>query len=195
MKRFLGIGFLALAACHTMMKPPQDLPYPPQRVFQNAYSFMPPGELGWRVLARDAHQLAFARPGSNPDETFSIQGRVFRLPAYGSSEEFVEVIRKGLAEQAGDKRYRVLKHDVGADSLRQASCARSHFVAEDHAAVKRTATPGVMILEVMTLSCAHPKNRDFAVTLVYSHRYYPEHADARFAEKAQRLLSSMEFLE
>lgn len=85
-----------------MQKPPQDLPYPPQRVFQNAYSFMPLAELGWKTLVRDAHRLAFARAGSNPDETFGIQGRMFRLPAFSSSEEFVEIIRKGLAEQAAD---------------------------------------------------------------------------------------------
>lgn len=178
-----------------MMPRPQALPYPPQRIFQNAYSFMPPGELGWLVLARDAHQLAFARQGGNPDETYGIQGRLFRLPAHGSSEEFVQIIRQGLAAEADDKRFRILKHDVSADTSQQTRCARSHFVAEDSAAVKRTATPGTMILEVMTLSCAHPKNRDFAVTLVYSHRYYPGQADASFAEKAARLLSSLEFLE
>lgn len=191
----LAIGFIALAACSSMMPRPQQLPYPPQRVFQNAYSFMPPHEPGWLVLARDAHRLAFARHGSNPDETYGIQGRLFRLPAYGSSEEFVQIIRQGLAAEADDKRFQILKHDVSADTSQQTSCARSHFVAEDSAAVKRTSTPGTMILEVMTLSCAHPKNRDFAVTLVYSHRYYPGQADATFAETATRLLSSLEFLE
>ena len=178
-----------------MQKPPQDLPFPPQRIFQNAYSFMPPAELGWKTLVRDAHQLALARAGSSADETLGIQGRMFRLPAFSSDAELVEIIRKGLAEQAADPRYKVLKHDLSAESLREASCARSHFVTEDLAAVKRTATPGVMILEVMTLSCAHPKNRNFAVTLVYSHRYYPQHADARFTEKAAAFLSSLEFLE
>jgi hypothetical protein len=195
MKRLLAIGVLALAACQSMAPKPQELPYPPQRVFQNTYSFMPPVELGWVQLVRTGNELAFARPGRNPDETFAIQGRVFRLPAYGSREEFAEIIRKGLAEQAADPRYRVLKHDMIADPSKETSCLRSHFVAEDTTAVKRTATPGSMVLEVMTRSCAHPKNPNFAVTLVYSHRYYPEHADAKFADKADQLLSSMEFLQ
>jgi len=194
-KRLLGIALIGLAACHTMQKPPPDLPYPPQRIFQNAYSFMPPAEFGWKTLVRNPHQLALARAGSTPDETFAIQARMFALPAFSTSEEFVEIIRKGLAEQAADARYNVLRHDVGADSLVQASCARSHFVAEDHAAVKRTAMPGVLVLEVMTLSCAHPKNRNWGVTLVYSHRYDQAHADSKFTEKAAAFLSSLEFLE
>lgn len=195
MKRLLGTGLIALAAgsCAPMVR---ELPSPPQRVYQNTYSFMPPAEPGWKVLVRGAHHLAFGRAGSNPDETYGIQGRVFgKLPAFSSSAEFVEIIRKGLAEQAADPRYKVLKHEVGAGSLPGATCARSHFVAEDHGAVKRDAAPGVMVLEVMTLSCAHPKNRDFAVTLVYSHRRYPQQADAAFAEQAQRVLSTLEFLE
>ena len=193
MKRWLALGVLALTACQTT--PPKELPYPPQRVFQNAYAFMPPHEFGWRVLARNPQQLAFARAGSNPDESFGIQGRVFPLPAYGSREEFFGLIRKALAEQAGDPRYRALKHDMVADSAKDATCLRSHFVAEDHKAVKRTATPGVMVLEVMTRNCAHPRKANLAVALVYSHRRYPEHADAHFAEKADRVLASLEFLE
>jgi len=160
---------------------PPELPHPPRRVFQNAYSFMPPDEPGWRVVARNAHQLAFARPGANPDETFAIQGRIFRLPAWGTGEEFVELIRQGLAQQAADPRYTTVKHDVRPDLSSQASCARSHFIAQDHQAVRKAATPEVMVLEVMARSCAHPKNRALAVTLVYSHRYYPGQADARLA--------------
>jgi hypothetical protein len=155
-------------------------------VFQNAYSFMPPDEPGWRVAARNAHQLAFARPGASPDETFAIQGRIFRLPAWATGEEFVELIRKGLAEQAADPRYTPIRHDVIAELSAKETCARSHFVTQDK---------GVLILEVRTRSCAHPKNRDYAVTLVYSHRYPPGRPDPRLAEKAERLFSSVEYLE
>jgi len=186
---------LALAACHTMQQQPQEVPYPPQRIFQNSYSFMPPAELGWRVLVRRGNQLALARRGSSPDETYAIQGRVFQLPAYASSEEFVALITKALAEQAADPRYRTLKHEVSAEPSKQTDCAKSHFVAEDNAAVKQTSTPGAMILEVRTLSCAHPKRRDAVVTLVFSHRYTPGQSDPKFADKAAAFLSSMEFLE
>ncbi len=186
MKRFLGLGLIALAACHASIPKPQALPYPPQRIFQNVFSFLPPAELGWVMLARDAHQLALGRAGSSPDEAYGIQGRVFlRLPAYASDEEFVDLIRKALAEQSADPSYKTLKHEVSAEPSKLTSCAKSHFVAEDMA----------MILEVRTLSCAHPKRRDAVVTLVFSHRYYPGQADPKFAEKAAAFLSSLEFLE
>jgi len=196
MKR-LGVAAscLVLAACHTMQPQPREVPYPPQRIFQNFYSFMPPAELGWQILMRSGNQLALARRGSSPDETYAIQGRVFPIPASAAGEDFFELIRKALAEQAADPRYNTLKHEVSVEPSKETNCAKSHFVAEDHAAVKQTATPGAMILEVRTLSCAHPKRRDAVVTLVFSHRYYPGQADPKFAEKAAAFLSSMEFLE
>lgn len=197
MSRCLGIllGCLFVAGCHTFRKPVPELPVPPQRIFQNAYSFMPPAEFGWLVLVRTGQQLALARRGSNPDETYAIQARVFHLPTYASDDEFVELIRKGLAEQASDPRYTTVKHEVRGEPSKQTSCATSHFVAEDKAAVTQTSPSATMILEVRTLSCAHPKRRDAVVTLVFSHRYYPGQADPKFAEKATALLSSMEFLE
>jgi len=68
-------------------------------------------------------------------------------------------------------------------------------VTEDNAAVKRTSTPGIMILEVMSMTCAHPKNTSLGVAVVYSHRYYPGQADPSFGEKAAQILSSVEFLD
>jgi len=199
MRRSFGFGVLLgglfLAACSSIGPRPQELPVPTQRIFQNAYSFMPPNEMGWFVAARDPHQLALGRYGINPDETFGIRARLFRIPPYGSSEEFVRIIKDGEAADTDPKRYKILKHEVGPDTSKQTSCARLHVVVEDNAAVKRTSTPGVMIREVMALSCAHPKNRTIVVNLYYAHQYYPGQADARFTEKAAEMLSSMEFLE
>ena len=192
MKRWLGIAVLALAGCQT---PPPPLPYPPQRIFQNSYSFMPPAELGWRVVGRNAHQVLFFREGINSDEAFTIQGSPQRLEEYGSREEFFQIIKKRLEKEAADPSYKVLRHDMIAETAMGTSCVRSHFEAEYYAAVKRTATPGVMILEAMARYCVHPKNPNLAVRLGYSHKRYPQHADAGFAEKADRLFSSLEFLE
>jgi hypothetical protein len=192
MRRLLAIGVLALTACQT--SPPKELPYPPQRVFQNAYSFMPPAELGWRVLGRKGHLVFVARNGINTNETFAIQGGARRLPAYGSREEFVEIVRKAVAKGAADQRFNVLKHDMIADTAKE-TCVRSHLTAEDRAAVTRTAAPGVMVLETMVRFCVHPKYPELVVSVDYSHRRYPEHADPKFTEKADRLLSSLEYLE
>ena len=192
MRRFLAIGVLALSACQS--SPPKELPYPPQRVFQNAYSFMPPAELGWRVLGRDAHRVVVARNGMTTNETFAIQGEARRLPDYGSREEFVEIVRKAVAKGAGDQRFNVLRHEMIADAAKE-TCVRSYFTAEDHAPVTRTAAQGIMVLETMVRFCVHPRYPQLVVSVGYSHRRYPEHADAGFAEKADRLLSSLEFLE
>ena len=194
MRRLAGIVVLVLAGCQTAQPP--ELPVPPQRIFQNSYSFMPPAEFGWRVLVRGGQNLALARRGRNPDETYAIQGRVFpKLPAYASEEDYVELIRRALTDQALDPRYQLIKHEVSAEPSRPTKCAKSHFVAEDRSAVRQTGLSGAMILEVRTLNCAHPKRPDVVVSLMFSHRYDPGQADPNFADKAAAILSSMEFLE
>lgn len=185
-------GAIVLAACQGPAL--AELPYPPQRVYQNVYSFLPPAEPGWRVLERRANRLAYVRPGTTADETFAITASVFRITGGASREDFLAAVGKGLAREAADPRYRVLAQDTVAESGAY-TCTRSRFALEDHAAVKRTATPGVMVLELLTRICVHPKDASLGVRLEYSHRRYPEHADAQFAAKAERVVSSLEFLD
>ena len=183
---------VALFGCATGSQRPQALPLPPQRITQPGYSLLPLDEKGWVAGPRDQRQMMLGRHGSNPDETIAIQGIAFPLPAFHSIDEFVRVVREGQAVDTDHARFQVLKHEVVADSSRQATCARSHLITEDSGAAKRTATAGAMVLEVATLTCAHPGRAGLGISVIYSHRYYAGQADPAFMEKADRVMGSVE---
>ena len=194
MRRIFGASALlaVIAACAPL--PPKMLPSPPQRIYQNTYSLVPPDEPGWAVAGRRANELSLARGGEKPDETFAIQGSLLRTRPISSSAELARVV-EGLLAQADARRFKVLRAEAAEDRSRREICARSHFVAEDHAAVKKTSTPGPMILEALSLTCVHPKNADWAVMVTYSHRYYPSQNDPALGEKAAGVHATLEFLD
>jgi hypothetical protein len=188
------LGCIVIAACAPLQTKPTPLPLPPQRIYQNTYSLVPPNEPGWIVTGRRANELGLARGGDKPDETFAIQGSPIPLPAITSREDLVRFVHE-LLSRADARRFKILKREVAEDRSRRETCTRSIFVTEDHAAVRRTSTPGPMILEALSLTCVHPKNPALAVMLTYSHRYYPEQNDPGLGEKAARVLSTLEFLD
>lgn len=194
MSRMLGAGALlaVIAACAPL--PPKMLPSPPQRIYQNTYSLVPPDEPGWVVAGRRANELNLARGGERPDETFAVQGLLVRLPAISSGEQLAAFVQRLLA-QADAQRFKNRRHEVAEDRSRRETCVRSHFVTEDHAAVRKTSTPGPMILEALSLTCIHPKNADWAVMLTYSHRYDPSQNDPALGEKAAGVHATLEFLD
>jgi len=66
------------------------------------------------------------------------------------------------------------------------------MILEDTAAVKRSKKTGSMMLEMLALVCAHPAERSIGVSVTYSHRHYPGDEDARFLERAEKVLGSVE---
>jgi hypothetical protein len=87
----------------------------------------------------------------------------------------------------------LIKHDIAPEQLKTADCARSYAISEDTAAVKRSGREDNMLLEMLTLTCAHPKTKAVGVNVIFSHRYYPGYNDSTFIEKANSVLNSLEF--
>ena len=74
-----------------------------------------------------------------------------------------------------------------------ATCVQSHIVTEDHAAAKRTARPGVMILDAYSLICQHPGDKSVGIIMTYSQRYYSGQRDPELGAKAAVLFDSIGF--
>jgi hypothetical protein len=49
-----------------------------------------------------------------------------------------------------------------------------------------------MNLEMLTLVCAHPRDKRVGVTVFYTQRSYPGQEDPAFLEKATTILNSVE---
>lgn len=184
---------LSLVGCTFSPQQLQELPVPPQKFYQPGYSLLPLNEKGWSVGPRNPYQLVLAKRGGHADETFAIQGIASKLPEFVSTDDFVRMVKEGQAADTASPRFRIMEHNVVSDFSRHTQCARSHSIAEDNSAVKRTSTSGSMVLEAAALTCAHPGNKILGITIIYSHRYYPGQADPAFMQKADQVFNGIEF--
>jgi hypothetical protein len=48
-----------------------------------------------------------------------------------------------------------------------------------------------MMLETLTLTCAHPKDRNSGINVTYSYQYFPEDKDPRFIERGSAILEGL----
>ena len=191
----LGIlgALLVVTACAPMQPRLQEVQVPPERISQKGYSLVPLNEKGWLIAGRNPYQLAIGKYGESTDETVAIQATLIKLPAFTTGEEFVRLVKEGQAKDTDPQRFTMIKHEVTAYTDKGPNCVKSHMVAEDHAAVKRSGKTGYMVLEALTLTCAHPTDNNIGVNVTYSHRYYPDQKDSGFLEKASNVLNSVEF--
>jgi hypothetical protein len=193
MIRPIAVAAVLLSACATGSQAPPELPVPGQRIIQPGYSFLPPAERGWHAGPRDQFRVSIAKRGSHADESYAVQGSVFRLPRFETTAELAQIVKEGMQRDTDPTRFAVTRHDVVPDASRPTECVRSHAVAEDRNPVKRTSRAGPMVLELVSLTCAHPKNKSVGIDVTYSHRYYAGGQDASLPQKADHVLASVEF--
>ena len=186
-----------VASCATPNKRPQltEVTIPPERIVENGYSLMPLNEAGWMYGPRNSSQFSLVKKGANPDETYAIQGMLHPVPIFSTNEEFLQLVKRDQANDTPPQRFKLLTHDVTSFPMKGAVCARTYLSAEDHAAVKQSGNTGEMILEVLTLSCAHPSEPRVGIMVGYSHRHYPRNSDSTLIEKGTNVLNSVELFE
>ena len=183
---------LTVAACAATRPMGENVELPPKRLLQDGYSLMPLNEEGWVIGKRNSYLVTLGKYGKNPDQTFAISANLIRLPPFNTTEEFVRLVKEGQSQDTDPKRFTTIKHEVISYPQNGAECTKSHGVLVDHAAAKRSGQPGDMNLEMLTLVCAHPKDKRVGVTVFYTQRSYPGQEDPAFLEKAITILNSVE---
>lgn len=181
---------LISTACATTR--PQEIKLPPSRIFQTGYSVLPLNESGWLIGIRNQTRLVLGKKSENPDETYIVYATLVRIGPYTSKEDFLRVI-KDSQEKDNPQRFKIVKDELTAVTYKSTDCAKSHRVSEDNAAYRASGNTGVMTLESISLSCAHPKNKGIAIDVGFSQRYYSGHRDSAFSDKANAILNSLEF--
>jgi hypothetical protein len=193
----LGFLFCSLFvfSCVPMQSRLQEVQVPPARIYQKGYSIVPLNESGWYIGQQNQQELAIGKrgEGKNMDETFLVHGILVAIPPYKDSQDFVRIAKDLLSKDADPQRYKMIMNNVTYEKEKGADCARSHVLAEDTAAVKKSGRQGGMMFEILSLTCSHPKNKGVSVNIAYSHRYFPEQKDPKFVEKGTSVLSSIEF--
>lgn len=199
MKSTLPLASLLLltfaSSVYAKMEPEsQDVQVPPGRLFQKGFSLTPLNEKGWKISQRNPYQLILDKPGQNPDEEFVIQALIMKLPPFKSSEDFVQRVKEVQVNNINLTRVALLKYGLNRYMKTGKNCVRSHISAEESAASgKSSGKTEKMIAEAVSLTCAHPKNKQVGINVTYAYRHYPGKKDPVFLEKAEKLIDSLKF--
>ncbi len=181
---------LILSSCASM----QEVQVPPERFVLKGFSFIPLNEKGWLIRGRNPHQVVLFKLGANPDESIGIVARKYvEESPLRSSEEIVRLLEKVEKQDSNLERFKALKQEIIPHREKGSNCARSHITSEDHAPVRRTTRTEHMIIDTVSLACAHPKDNRTIVYVGFSQRAYPGQGDPHLLEKAQQIFGSLEF--
>jgi hypothetical protein len=167
----------------------------PQRFELRGFSFTAPApaEDGkqWGVAKQTPDLLILGKPGEFQSEIFTVQAAIIRLPALASPEALSQHVKALQQQELDPKRFRILKHEISLQPVDGESCALSHVEAADRAIPSTVGQTANMMLETLTLTCAHPKDRNRGISVSYSHQYFPEDKDPRFVEQGSAILGSL----
>lgn len=196
------LSLLLLSACAPLAQPEwKDVRLPPKRLALKGYSLLPPNEKGWRLLnsTRSPNHLTLVKHRSeNDDESIVIEATSIQYPEnsqFQFNEEILKLIRESNAKKLKDSpRYKRLKEELALSREQGMECIRGYSVDEDHEAapIKISGTGGYMILELAYISCFHPKDRLTGIRVNYSQRYYLNHQDPNFLDKANAIFNTIE---
>jgi hypothetical protein len=167
----------------------------PQRFELRGFSITTPAvakdERPWSVGKQTPDLLILGQPGEYESEIFIVQAAVIRLPALASPDALMQHLKATQQRELDPKRFRILKHELSLQPVDAESCALSHVEAADRAPAGTTGSTANMMLETLTLTCAHPNDRNTGINLTYSHQYFPEDKDPRFMERGNAILQGL----
>jgi len=179
---------LLLAACASKSDKPQ-------RFELRGFSFTAPamvnGEKPWGIAKRTPDLLLLGKPGEFESEIFAVQAAMVRLPLFSSSDALLQHVKAGQQRELNPDRYRILRHELSSQTVDGESCALSHVEAVDRAVPATTGPTANMLLETLTLTCAHPRDRKTGINVTYSYQYFPEDKDRRFVERGSLILQGL----
>lgn len=198
--RWLAIScaIVACASCVGNQPVVRELPVPVERIARDGYSLLPPNEAGWSVV-NSGSQLLLGKRGERQDETFIINAGLLKLPPYRTNEELGRLIESVQAKNTETGRFVTIMHEVEAYAGKGADCVTSREVGEKLVPVKNSERTRNMILEIMSLTCAHPEDRATGIGVAYSRRHYPKDSyymgdqDSAFFERAAAFFEHVEF--
>ena len=179
---------LVLAACASTSNKPQRFEL---RGFSVTTPAVVKGDRPWSVGKQTPDLLVLGQPGDYESEIFIVQAAVIRLPALASPDALMQHVKAKQQRELDPKRFRIVKHELSLQQVDAESCALSHVEAADRATPGATGQTANMMLETLTLTCAHPKDRNTGINLTYSHQYFPEDKDPRFIERGSAILQGL----
>lgn len=158
------------------------------------FNFIHPGDTNWVVEHRNSQEISLIRQGDKLDETFGLTILPYSIESFDNGEEFLEILKTMRNSNHSDSdRFKVVKNNLSLIEISGLICAEAQLIVEDNNPVKRTDTPGNMLLEIDSYECQHPHNKNIAVSFAYSHRHYPDNKTSKSPEILKRYFEFLKF--
>ena len=185
--RAMLLVVLALAACATTLPPGQLYRGNDWAGYLDVRS---PNPEGWGVVQASPEGIAFARKGTQPDE--SMAAWVVRGPLLPTQtrEDMVSRLKTEMEGGLDRDRLTLLKSEYALTDERRYPGVRSIEVLEDRQARASASRCETLVLRVIGLTCQHPVRQDTGFTVCYSHRGHGEYPNLE--SKAQAFFDGMQ---
>jgi hypothetical protein len=175
-----------LGACATQ-------PKEPPRIMMKGFSIAPPRDKEWIVARQGPDLSVIGKAGRFSGETFTMQATTVALPPAASTEDLLRHLETAQRKELDPQRFRLFKLTVVEHDVHGQHCALSRADVAERAAAIGTGSPVNMMMETMALTCPHPKDPLRGISMMYSHRHFPEDVDPLFAQDGEMLMQSLQF--
>jgi hypothetical protein len=174
---------LMVAACASQ-------PKLPPHVTLGGFSIDIPAGDEWLTATKTANQAIYTKPGYT-GEIMALQATLIQPPEIKSSAELLRYADAVSRKDLDPARFRILRLEVKPQNILGESCALVRAEAVEKATTGNS--PVNSIVDSLTLTCLHPKDRRRGITVAYSHRHFPEDRDNQFDETGAALLQTLKF--
>ena len=128
-----------------------------------------PDSVGWVIAGVGSNGIAFAKKGSEKNETYGAQAVVFEMPATTTGEELVEFVVKRIATMNPPPRYRETESGYQYTEDRGYPCVNVQVTLDDTAAMTPSGSM-LLKLQVIAIYCRHPGQQGLGFFAAYSRR-------------------------
>jgi hypothetical protein len=164
---YVLIGCLLAIAAHAQ-SPGQ--PLTPKQQFPNELlNVHSPDSEGWIVTGTGRNGVAFAKRGTEPNETYAAQVIIFEMSPTSSSDELVGLVKRRIATMNPAPRFQETSSDFQFTDSRGYPCVDVRIAYDDNAAVTPTGKEQLK-LKVIALYCRHPIKQELGFFAAYSYR-------------------------
>jgi len=129
-----------------------------------------PNSEGWSLVESSPDGWSFARDGKGSNESYVANVLAFSLTETKSSEEFLELIKRGIEKDTSPDRFTIIGVTFEYSDARGYPCVKYQATTEDKKAKTSFFSRKPLKLQIYSLYCRHPKRSTLGFAIVFSHR-------------------------
>ena len=159
---------LGIQGCATTAQPQKSVSVSAGQKFEGGYiNVTAPNSDGWQLIQSSGAGMAFAKGGTDTNESFGAQVLMFNLTPTNTPQEFEALVKKSAEKDTDPSRFNVQQSSFAYSNERTYPCVRYRSVVQDNAP---QGLKGPLLLESDGIYCRHPVRQETGFAIIYSHR-------------------------